>query len=525
MPHKRLYTPPAKGHGPEYSCPSSGISPGVPPAVEEPALVCPLTPEQAAWLRARLKGELILPDDPGYGEARRVFNKRYRPHPDAIVNVADENDIAVCLEFTDHALGAGVDLAFRVRGGGHDFAGYSGGPGLVIDVTALDTITLDSAAAEVIVGGGCPQGNLGAVLSAAGFHLPLGDWPSVGVGGYMQGGGYGLTSRSLGMNLDHVIEVRVMLADGRIVTANPTRNLDLWWAVRGGTGNMFGVLLSIRYKLLRIPGLAEATLAWKLDTPARRAQAARALLTVQHGFTAGMSAPYTNITCMALFGLDDADPANRGPWLMVDVDHIGTEAEMNAAIAPLLALPGQVTDFDYDSLNRGSTIPPLQRQSRYLSRPLTEADFQRLLDYYATTPNTLDTLYIQATGGPLNAIPRESSAFIHRDARFLCYLDVFWQDAEQKAAGLAWQQGWGEVLAPFWNGHCYQNFADPTLEDYRFAYWGEAAPALLAVKRKYDPRTRFRFQQALHEMPGDPDEPPVWPPRVVESLRQPIEVD
>jgi hypothetical protein len=209
---------------------------------------------------------------------------------------------------------------------------------------------------------------------------------------------------------------------------------------------------------------------------------------------------------------------------VVDVDHIGTAAEMNQAIAALLALPGQVADFDYDRLNRGSQIPPLQRQSRYLTRPLDAADFERLLAYYATTPSPLDTLYIQAMGGHLNAIPRESSAFIHRSAAFLCFLDVFWRDAAEKQAGLDWQQGWCAVMAPFWNGHCYQNFPDPTLEEYRHAYWGEAFPALLAVKRKYDPRALFRFQQVLQARPDDADAPPVWPPRVVEALRQPIAV-
>ena len=78
------------------------------------------------------------------------------------------------------------------------------------------------------------------------------------------------------------------------------------------------------------------------------------------------------------------------------------------------------------------------------------------------------------------------------------------------------------LLAPFWNGHCYQNFPDPTLDDYRTAYWGEAFPALLAAKRKYDPAGLFRFQQMLCPDPADA-QPPVWPPAVVHALAQPIQ--
>lgn len=516
MPHPRLYTPPPKGHGPPPPEPPPGpplIGQGV--AGEATAEAFGLTAGQCAWLRARLHGALLLPDDPGYPRERFVFNKRYRPHPLAIANVRDAEDVATCLEFARTE-----SVPFRLRSGGHNFAGYSAGPGLVIDLTLLDSITLDPVAGEVTVGGGCPQGKLSDLLLAAGWHLPLGDWPSVAVGGFMQGGGYGLTSRSFGLNLDHVLALQVMLADGRVVTADASGNADLWWAVRGGTGNMFGVVLSIRYKLLRATGPAEAELAWSLATPADRAQAAQVLLAIQSGFMRGDANPATNITSMGLYGQGEA---MVGPWLMVDVDHLGTEAEMNAAIAPLLALPGRIETFDYDALNRGSTIPPLQRVSRYVSRDLSAGEFQTILDYYATTPNRLNTLYLQAMGGPMNAIPRASSAFIHRNAAFLAYLDAFWQNEAEQTAGLAWQQGWCAAMAPFWNGHCYQNFADPTLADYRAAYWGEAFPALLAVKAKYDPHTLFRFQQMLRARPGDPDEPPVWPPAVVEALGEPID--
>jgi hypothetical protein len=508
MPHPRLYTPPPKGHGP-------------PPAAalrdDDAPEAFGLTAAQECWLRAHLRGTLLLPGDPGYPRERFVFNKRYRPHPLAIANVFDAQDVQTCLAFI-----RAEGVPFRLRSGGHNFAGYSAGPGLVIDLTLLDSITLDPIAGQVTVGGGCPQGKLGALLAASNWHLPLGDWPSVAVGGFMQGGGYGLTSRSLGLNVDHVLDLQVMLADGRTVTASATENSDLWWAVRGGTGNMFGVVLAIRYQLLKIAEPAEAELAWSLATPQGRAQAAQVLLALQAGFMRGDANPRTNITCMALYGLSETDPAMTGPWLMADVDHLGTEAEMNVAIAPLLALPGRIDNFNYAALNRGSTIPPLQRVSRYVSRDLTAAEFRAILDYYATAPSKLDTLYLQAMGGPMNAIPRASSAFIHRNAAFLAYLDVFWQTEAEQQAGLAWQQGWCTMMAPFWNGHCYQNFADPSLADYRAAYWGEAFPALLATKRKYDPHTLFRFPQMLRARLNDPNEPPVWPPAVVEALGEPI---
>lgn len=505
MPHHRLYTAPPKGHGPP---PGDAI---------ESVAQRRLSEARIGLLRGELGPALLLPGDAGYPTQRFVFNKRYRPRPLAIVNVRNAADLRTCLAFC-----RSERLPLRLRGGGHNFAGYSAGPGIVVDLSLLDAMTLDPAAGEVVVGGGCPQGELATLLAGTGWQLPLGDWPSVGIGGFMQGGGYGACSRSLGLNLDHVIAMRVMLASGRVVSASASVNPDLWWAVRGGTGNMFGIVLEIRYRLTRAPEQADCELAFPIATAEDRARAADVLLAIQSGFMRGNANPRTSITCMALHGLAGAAPAMIGPWLVVGVDHLGSTADMNAALAPLLALPGRIADFDFAALNRGITIPPLQRASRYVSRDLGRDDFRALLDHYVTAPSPLDTLYLQALGGTLNTTPRDSSAFIHRNASFLAYLDVFWQDEAEEPAALAWQRGWCATMAPFWNGHCYQNFADPTLADYRHAYWGEAFPALLAVKRKYDPGGLFHFPQMLRPRPGDPNEPPVWPPAVVAALAQPI---
>jgi hypothetical protein len=102
-------------------------------------------------------------------------------------------------------------------------------------------------------------------------------------------------------------------------------------------------------------------------------------------------------------------------------------------------------------------------------------------------------------------------------------LDVFWPASEPGCAALALQRRWTDAVAPWSNGHVYQNFPNDDLADYRDAYWGEAFPALLAVRRKYDPGNFFAGKQDVSPRPGVREPPALWPPRVADALARPIE--
>ena len=129
----------------------------------------------------------------------------------------------------------------------------------------MNGISVDPVELTARVGAGANFGLLNAVLDGYGLHVPGGTCADVGVAGFMQGGGYGLTSRRFGINSDCVLAVTMMLADGTIVVADETRERDLWWAVRGGTGNQFGVLLDITYKVVELPSVWSFELRWTVD--------------------------------------------------------------------------------------------------------------------------------------------------------------------------------------------------------------------------------------------------------------------
>ncbi len=464
-------------------------------------------------LQAAMNGRVVVPEEADYDHRRRLFDPRFDPKPMAIALCTGEGDVRACL-----AVARQDRVPFTIRGGGHSFAGYSGGDGLIVDVSGLDSVVIAKSAMTLTVGGGCQQGRLAGPLAQAGLHVPTGDWGDVCIGGYMQGGGFGGTSRTFGMNSDSVLSIRMMLADGRVVTASETANHDLWWAVRGGTGNTFGVVLEITYRLHQMPPLARFVMAFSL-APENRQQGIDALLAYQSGFMASGAPDTLNSSAVIA---QSFDPARGGPWLAIEAIQIGTLDELLTNVEPLLGLPGLETGFDERCLVPPSVMPPFARTSRLIGRTITGDEWRDLLAVFDTSPNPQSQVFLRAHGGKINSYPRERSAFIHRDAHCNMFMDVYWPAPEDRPAAEAFRERWRAHVEPLGNGHIYQNFPETDAPDYEQNYWGAAYPALAAVKAKYDPACLFDFPQAVR--PGSAADVS-WPPSVVNALAAGIVAD
>lgn len=497
--------------------------------------------------QAALQGYIVLPNDPRYDADRRLSNPVFNAYPTVIIYCAVERDVAIALAFA-----RGQRLPFTVRSGGHCTAGFSAGAGALIDVSGLDDATVDVANAIATVGTGCPFKKFDSVLAACGLHVPGGECEDVCIGGFMQGGGYGFTSVTYGMNCDNVIDLRVMLADGQVVTASESVNADLWWAVRGGTGGNFGVLLSVRYRLVPLGDVFGWALAWPLQTDTDFANATGALMTLQSNYMLGNLQPALNIQVSLCFqpgtqaGLPPDTPLK--PCLMLRGLYVGSQADGQAAIQRLCELPGVIpqwakTDSFFvlndELLNvpygmpcfpHDLTVPPCEdKASRYVTRALAASEWRSLLDYFVTTPNPWSYFYMEFYGGAINAYPAEGNAFVHRSAAFNAVLDVFWFDEADRPAAEAFLLGWMGVMAPAWNGEIYQNYPRLDEPDYGARYWADAQAGLFAVKCKYDPGHAFTFAQEVHTpLPSSDVEsalaarPARLPPHLEAALARPI---
>src|SRR6201993_4319392 len=194
-------------------------------------------------LSAALRGSLIVAGEPGYTEARAVYNAMIDKHPAAIARCADTADVIACVRF---ARAHGVDIA--VRGGGHNAAGLAvADNALVIDLSGLRSTTVSPQEHTVRVDAGCTWGDVDHATVAFGMATPSGFLASTGVAGLTLGGGTGYLTRGVGLTIDNLLSADVVLADGRFVTASESSNSDLFWALRGGGGN-FGVVTSFTFR-------------------------------------------------------------------------------------------------------------------------------------------------------------------------------------------------------------------------------------------------------------------------------------
>src|SRR5436190_13086322 len=215
-------------------------------------------------LRNGFGGELIVPGDAGYDEARGLWNGDIDRRPALIARAHSADDVAAAIRF-----GREHDLEIAVRGGGHSFAGHGAGDdGLMINLSALREISVDPGAHRARCGGGATWADLDAATQANGQAVPGGQISHTGVAGLSLGGGIGWLTRKAGLSCDNLVSARIVTADGSIVTASATENPDLHWALRGGGGN-FGVVTEFEFATHDVGPLANLGLFfWSVDNGA-----------------------------------------------------------------------------------------------------------------------------------------------------------------------------------------------------------------------------------------------------------------
>jgi hypothetical protein len=190
-------------------------------------------------------------------------------------------------------------------------------------------------------------------------------------------------------------------------------------------------------------------------------------------------------------GLQVLDSLRKTPGAVL-IEHAGIYAQLNEGLLDILTQP-------IDGLLE-------LKRSGYIAAPLGLDGWNRVVQIFATTPNKYNLLGIEPYGGTLNSYPLGDSAFIHRDVFMDLFVDSFFDVAgkittEQAARG--WLTQLMSAVAPYRNGHVYQNYPERDLQDYRFAYWGDALTTLQQVKKVYDPDSFFLYGQSVAWRPED----------------------
>ena len=450
---------------------------------------------ETAWreLTAGLEGEVILPGSSRYDEVRRPQIPRFHDvRPQAVVLCRTPEGVAEAIAF---ARRSGIEVA--VRSGGHDFAGRSSGPGMVLDLTLMHSLEVSDGVATV--GPGLRLGELYAALAQHEVTIPGGCGSTVGIGGQALGGGLGLLGRSRGLTSDQVVAARVVLADGRVVECDEQRHEDLFWALRGAGAQGLGVVTSLTLGTVPEPAATSFHLKWPYER-------ASALIAAWQAWSPTGPDGIAASLLVTVSGGAGADPVVHLFGSM-----IGSETETAALLDEFVSVAGahpassERAHMCYGSLKNylAERGPGDQEEdgrpymkSEFFREPLPTGAVEALVDLFVRgrRPGEARKLDFMPWGGAYNRVPANATAFPHREELFLLEHSVVVPagfDAAATNAARVWLSDSWELVHPSGSGGVYANFPDTDLRDEHRAYWAGNLERVRRVKAKYDPEGFF----------------------------------
>ena len=446
--------------------------------------------------RDRIDGELILPSDPGYDDARRVWNERFDPRPAALVRCRSAADVVAAIELARER-----GLPVSVRGGGHSYAGLGVGDGaLAIDLSAMNDVVVAAERRTAVVGPGATWAEFDRAAQAHGLATTGATVSSVGVAGFALGGGTGYLARKHGLGVDNVLSLEVVTADGRVLRASKDENDDLFWALRGGSGN-FGVVTSFEFRLHHVGPEVVTAQSWYAIEDARD---------VLRFYRELMESAPDEVTVYAFaLRVPPVEPfpvEHHGkPALALvgchvgDVDEGTTSLERLATFGnPILA---GVQTMPYTAAQRAfdAGMPAGLRwdtRGHYLNALVDEA-----IDTFATHVESLTgpytMAYFEPLGGAIGSVASDTTAFPHRDAAYGLHILPGWAEGPAGEDKMRWMGEFHEAMATHATGGVYVNLLGADEADRVPAAYGANYARLARLKAEYDPENVFRVNQNI----------------------------
>ena len=448
-----------------------------------------------AELKTQIRGEVIIPGEERYDEARKVYNAMIDRRPSVIVRCTGVADVIAAVKAA-RALGVSV----AVRGGGHSVPGFgTADDALVVDLSRMKGIRVNPAAKAVSAEGGCTWGDFNHATHAFGLATTGGIISTTGIAGLTLGGGIGYLTRGLGLTLDNLVSADVVLADGSFVTASEKKHADLFWALRGGGGN-FGVVTSFGFRLQHVSNVVWGPMFFEVEDAPEVMRAYDAYITKaprQLGaFFAWQIAPPLPFIPEDRHG--DTLCALVACWT-------GAPEKAKKAIAPLRDAAPVVAEavgpMPYPAINGafdGLVPPGLQHYWKAVfAKGLPDKAIAVHAKHGPKIPVVNSTMHIYPINGAVHDVAPGATAFGHRDAKYATVIAGMWPDPAQNEANTRWVKEYYRDLAPHAEEGGYINFAAGDDANRVQANFGRNYARLRKVKAKYDPKNAFRHNQNI----------------------------
>jgi hypothetical protein len=443
--------------------------------------------------RGQLRGELILPQDSNYNDTRKVYNGMIDKYPAMIVECVDVADVVFAVNF-----GRENNLLVAIRGGGHNGGGLGlCDDGLVIDLSRLKYVRVDTTDNTVRVGGGNLWGEVDHATHLFGLAIPAGIISTTGVGGLTLGGGVGHLSRKYGLTIDNLLEADMVLADGSVVTASKDKHPDLFWAIRGGGGN-FGVVTSFKFQAHPLSTVIGGPTLWPIEQ-------ADEVIQWYHHFIHEVPEDLNGFLATLIIPGDPfPEHLHNKKFIGIVWCYTGDPGEFDNLFQPvrdqkpLFEHVGEMPYPAIQSMFDGLVPPGLQMYWR--------GDFYNELGpeirkahktFGSSIPTPLSLMHLYPISGAASRVGGSDTAWAYRDAKYAGVIVGIDPDPEKAATITRWCKDYWEALHPFSAGGSYSNFLmnenqDRVKSSYRHNY-----ARLLEIKKKYDSQNFFRVNQNI----------------------------
>jgi FAD/FMN-containing dehydrogenase len=446
-------------------------------------------------LQENVRGQIITPGHPNYDASRSVYNGMIDKRPAAILRVSQVADVIAGVNFArDH----GMDLA--LRGGGHSAPGFGTcDGGLVLDFADRTGVRVDPAAQTARAEAGTTWADFNHATNAFGLATTGGIIGSTGVAGLTLGGGIGYLARKHGLSCDNLISADVVTADGKFLTASATENDDLFWALRGGTGN-FGAVTSLEFTLHPVEVVYGGVVIYLLEQVEAVGQLYRDYIATAPedmgiflGFHQGPPVPFLPeehhgkpVVVVVGCWTGPHDEGERQWQQFLDV------APVAGSFVGPLPYPVLNTLFD--------PMLPKGLQAYWKAEFLPELSddvisVARKFGAGVPSPQTANHYY--PINGAAQRVGQDETAFPYRDANFSVAIAGMWESPEDNAANTRWVKDYHQALHPYGAGGGYVNFLDADDQSSIEDNYGGNYARLARIKAKYDPGNLFHINQNI----------------------------
>ena len=454
----------------------------------------PLDPEALQAFIGGVRGVVLTSGDPGYDDARGIWNGLIDRRPALIVQCTGAADVVDAVNFARER-----GLLLSVKGGGHNVAGNAvNDGGLVIDLSQMRGVHVEPSTQTVRAQGGALWGDCDREAQLFGLAVPGGVVSTTGIAGLTLHGGVGHLRRKHGLSIDSLVSVDIVTADGRLRRASATENEDLFWAVRGA-GSNFGVVTSFEF---RAHPVGPMVMVGAVFYPQ---EAARDVLPAWRDYMA--SAPEELSSLAFFWNVPPGEPfpsEHHGkPVLILAGVYSGSVEDGEPVVQPLRELAQPLLDLSgpwpWLGLQSGfdALFPPgdLRYWKSRAFAALPDEAIEEIAEWAARRPTPLTDITIWHHGGAMSRVDEAATAYAGRDAPFLVTGEVSWTDPAQSDEAIKWGRDFWAAMGRHSTGGLYLNFPGLGEEKDELvkAGYGANYERLAVLKAKYDPDNLFRM--------------------------------